>query len=262
MTDVSHDAFFDDYQFTLVPGLRILGLDPYKPPKRKLFIADIIQSNRSKVSSGFFNEKLINIRIDISRASRNLLQGSIDTLMSNIQGVEKSLIVPQNFAFRRYTATYEDIVITNDGGSYIEATLVFRCSDRFGYDTAKTLLLNNTTITNNFRIITLTTNIDGSARYQAPVITITVNSVTNGGTPTITVGNANNGQVLTVSRTWAAGDLLIIDAANRTVQVNGIDVAYTGALPTWLKGGAVLSYSDGLTARNLTLKVDYFRRWL
>ena len=47
----------------------------------------------------------------------------------------------------------------------------------------------------------------------------------------ITIGNAGNGQAVTVTRVWAAADILVVDCLNKTVQVNGADVNFSGAFP-------------------------------
>lgn len=261
MTDVSYEVFFDDYQFTLINGLRVIAIDPYKLPKRDLTSAQIAQTDTSKITSDFYTERNITVRVDISASTREQLQLKLDTLYANIQGVEKYLIVPQGGLFRRYTATMADVVEQADGGSYIILDVVFRCSDNFGYEQSKTLLLNNTAITTSYRIISLT-DVGGSAKWQAPIITYTLNSVTNGGSPTISIGNATTGQAVTISGTRTAGDLLIINAETNSVQINGTDVAFTGAIPKFLKGGATLSYTDGLTARNATIKAEYYKRYV
>lgn len=261
MSEIGYEVFFDDYQLTLVNGLRILSVNPYRPPERKLFIEDIIQSDRSKVTADFYTSKTITVKVDITVRTRELLQAALDTLLANIQGVEKQLVVPQGAGNRTYTATYSSYVISNEGGSYVELDLLFNCSDKFGYEPNQTLLLNNTSITTNYRIINLN-NISGSAKTQAPIITLTIASVTNGATPTVTIGNPVTGQAVTISRTWVAGDVLVINSQSRTVQVNGTDVAFTGAFPYWINGGAVLNYTDGLTARSMTIRAVYARRYL
>lgn len=256
----AHFAIFNSYNLaSLVAGLTILAIDVYKPPKRDLTIANIARSDKNKVSSGFYNEKNISVRVGISRQTRQATEESLGSLMKLLHGLEKELLVPQAGATRKYTATLSDVVERSAGGAYWEGELVFTCSDVFGYDTAYTTIVNLTGVTSGTR--TDQYDFQGSAPQQLPFISIYYSALTGGSNKSVVIGNAATGQQITVTRTWSAGDRLEIDCQNETVKVNGVDVAFTGAFPVFAPGVGNLTYSDDLTTRTFNLNARYYKRW-
>lgn len=260
MSQINYQAIFDGNDLTTVLGLTVLSTDPYKLPKRKLTIYNIVRTNKSKTASGFFEKRIITVRVGISRTTRDQVEQSLDALAVMLQGLEKELVLKQSGGQRKYFCSLADTVMAEDGGSYIEMNLVFECSDRFGYDLANTLLLQITGATATPRTDTVT--VGGSAQWQVPIITYTITALTGGTAKNVVIGNQTTGQIITITRTWAAGDLIEVDCLNRTVKVNGADITFTGAFPDVSPGSAVLSYSDTLTTRTLSGSVNYKKRYL
>lgn len=260
MSYINNPASFDSNALTDVPGLTVLATNPYLPAKRRLTISDIARSDKSSVSSAFYNTKPVTVRVGISRTTRELVEASYDTLLSLLAGIEKPLILRQSGGYRQYTATYSDSVFKVEGGSYLELDLVFETSDHFGYDISPTTLFSVTAFTSNYRSDPLT--IEGSAPFQVPTITITFTSITASGTKAVTISNATNSQSVVISRTWATGDVLVIDSQNKTVKVNGSEVAFTGAIPEFSKGIGYWAYSDTFTARTFNALIQYYKRYV
>lgn len=253
-------AIFNGNNLDTVPGLSVLKTDPYAPPKRKLSINELARTDKSKTNSAFYTAKNILVRVGISRINRNFLEQSIDTLMNLLQGLEKELVLPQAGAVRKYYCTLADMPVRKDGGSYIEIDLIFECSDRFGYETAYTTALNLSGITSSSRGDAIP--FGGSAPWQVPVITIYYSAISGGTAKTVTIGNSLTGMQVSITRTWAAGDRIIIDAFNRTVTVNGADVAFSGAIPEWSPGLGNWTYTDGFTTRTFNASIIYYKRYI
>lgn len=260
MSQITYPVTFDGVDLNIVPGLTVLSTDPYKPAKRSLNSALIAHSDRSRLMSAYYTERNITVRVGITRTTRRLLEQSVDSLMNIIQGREKELVIPQSTGLRTYTSTFADAVTDKDGGSYLEFELIFSCSDRFGYDIASTLLLQITNYTSSNRSDRL--EFGGSAEWQAPVITFTYSVITDGTTKTVTVGNSNTGQEVNITRTWAAGDVVEIDSKNKTVKVNGIEVAFTGAIPEWNTGFGYWYYQDNFSTRTFSGQIRHTRRFV
>lgn len=251
---------FNGINLTTVEGLNVLTVNPYEPPKRTLNTFNIARTDKSKVAAAFYTEKNIIVRVNISRATRDLMETSIDSLMAILHTLEAPLVVKQSLGNRRYTATLGDTIVNRDGGAYAEIDLIFKCSDRFGYDLNYTLLLQVNAATARHRTDSIT--LEGSAPTQAPLITVTVSAVSGGTGAAITIKNDATTQAVTVSRDWIANDVLEIDCLNRTVKVNGVEVAYTGAIPEWSQGTGYITYGDTfVTSRTYTMNVKYLRRW-
>lgn len=257
---MSYLAQFDSVDITAVPGLTVLGIDSYMPPRRSLTMVDIARTNKSKNTAGFYTERLITVMVGIGRNTRDLAEQSIDTLNGLIQGLEKDLIVSQAGNARKYTATLQDAHVVHGGGAYVELNLVFACTDRFGYDTAYVVIFSNNAVTSSGRSDNYT--FGGSAPWQLPVLTYYYSALTGGTAKTVLVGNSATGQQVSITRTWVAGDRLEIDVKNGTVKVNGVEVAWSGALPEFAPGAGTITYSDNLTTRTVNMSGYYYRRYI
>lgn len=104
----------------------------------------------------------------------------------------------------------------------------------------------------------------GSAPIQYPIYTYTLTAVTGGTAKTVLLGNANTGQQISITRTWANSDVLTVDTTPNaiSVKVNGVSVPFTGALPVFAPGAQTLDYSDNFTTRTFTISVVYYQRFV
>lgn len=244
---------------TAVPGLKIVGL-PDRPPQRDLNLLYIAQTDRRTDVSNFYTSRKVNIQCEIGQDTRALLDDALDTLNKILAPKEKTLVVPYGSTTRQYTATFSNMSKTNMSGGFVELDLEFECSDSMGYDTASTTLvshLHNVAASKSYGF-----DLGGSAEWQYPVITVTINSLLGGTSKAITLGAHNTNQSVTVTRTWSALDILIIDTVNQTVQVNGVDVAFTGALPIFKLPSGQLDYSDTIDHRDVDVGMTYQRRYI
>lgn len=260
-------ATFNGTALSSIAGVSVLATDPYRPPKRSINLDQLARTNRGRVSSAFYTKRDISVRIAIHGSSRNDAERILDSLLAILVGKEKELVVLQAGAARKYICTLADVPIVEAGGAYFELNLIFTCSDKYGYDTAYTTIVNATGITAASRNDNYT--FDGSAPTQAPFITVYYSAVSGGTSKTVTIGNGSTGQQVSITRNWAAGDRIEIDAVGNaangykpTVKVNGVEVAYSGAIPEFGKGAGTLTYSDNLTTRTFNLLGYYYRRYL
>lgn len=262
MGKITYPVLFNGTDLNTVPGLTVLATNPYHPPRRDVNSSNVARTNKGKINSAFYVERLIMVRIEISRNSRALMEASLDSLNALLQPKEKALTLPQSGTLRTYCVTFSDFEADEDteGGMYLRGNLIFTCSDRYGYDLAATQLLAFTGFTSQSRSDAL--SFGGSAEWQCPVITITFTSVTTGTNKSVIIGNDNTGQALTITRTFASNDVLVIDTLNRTVKVNGTEVVFTGAIPEWNVGTGYWSYRDTLGGRTITAMLTVVRRYV
>lgn len=265
MSKISNPVFFNDTNLETIPGLTILRSNPYKPAHRNVSMSQLTHSDRGKVNSANYDERVITIGVEISRATRALAEQSIDALMAILQPIDKSLVIPQSGGLRMYYATYSgEPDIIQAGGSYVEMDLTFECSDKFGYDVGTTLLLNIVGYTSSYRSDQLT--FIGSTLWQAPIIVLTYSAITGGTNGEVRVGNSGTGQELSITRNWLAGDVITIDPLGNTgsgsVKVNGAEVEFSGAVPMWKKGPGYWYYSDSFTARTFSGQINQYGRYV
>ncbi len=253
-------ASFNAYDLaSTIQGLIVVATDPNKMPVRVLNTNAIASANKSATTSAYFTVKPVTIDIEIGADTREILDLRIDSLKQILQDEEATLLTSQNGTDRSYTATLSGFNIQDSKGGWAAIELVFTCADPYGYATSSTTLASSTTTgstrTNNFLVL-------GSAKWQLPVTTITLTALTGGTSKAITVDNPATGQSIVISRTFTAGDVIVIDSKQRKVTVNGTEVAFTGAFPEYNPGAGQLNYSDTLTTRTVTIATTYVKRYL
>lgn len=220
--------------------------------------AVLANANKSAVDSLYYPSKTIIVTGRIIGSSISDCESRIDTFKGYFAGVkEKNLDIGYAGSTRRYIATpTTKVEIDQPGGlAYAIFKIEFACSLPFGKATSDSTIVSDTARTDgnysdNHTFL-------GTAPMQLPVITITVNSVTDGENTYVLLGNNATGQQIIISRTWAAGDVLEVDCYNRTVKVNGIDVSFAGGFPQFETGSQYLDYADGFSARNFDISAIY-----
>lgn len=259
---MNEKTYFDGNDITTVTGLKILRRESRALPKRGLAANKIAGADRSALSSAYYEGKEVIIEGFISRASQVLLEQSIDTLKGMLQGIEKKLEMMQSGSLRRWYATLSDAIFVDNQGGFCSFSLKFFCSDPLAYEVAATAL--TFTNPNTAASVTNTANVIGGGYPAEPVFTITVGAVSGGAGKYIKISNPTSGAGITVTRTWAAADVLEVDCLNRTVKVNGVEVDYTGVFPSWAFGEtASIRYDDNFTtSRSVTIAGSYTKRRL
>jgi tail protein len=180
----------------------------------------------------------------------------IDTFNTYFTAQDQNLDIGYNGTTRRYICTATSMQITRPGGlAWANFSVGFTCSNPFGMDTSSTTLLSASGRT--LGLYTDTETFGGTAPFQLPIITITLTAVSDAGGGYITYGNNTTGQVIAVNRTWANGDVLVIDCTQNTVTVNGVAVNFSGAFPQFAPGSQVLGYADSFASRTFTISVTY-----
>lgn len=189
------------------------------------------------------------------------LDALLDTFKGYLVGQDKNLDIDWNGSTRRFTATPQFPKITRPNNlGYAKFQIDFVCTNPFGQDTSSTTALTATsrTLGSYSDVYTFL----GTAEYQVPVITITYTAVSGATNQYVQFGNANTGQSIVITRTWANSDVLVIDCAQKTVTVNGTSVNFTGAFPEFPPGSQTMQYNDGFTTRTFNITVTYTTRYL
>ena len=208
-----------------------------------------------------YSSKKVAIAGTIKGSSQADLDARIDTFKGYFNGKDKNLDIAYVASQRRYIATVNALSISRQQKA-LSATFAveFICTEPFGQDTSATIIVNQTGYTS--AIYTASFTVLGSAPYQLPVITITVNSLTGAG-DYINISNDNNGQqILLYGQGITASDVIVIDSAQREVTINDTRVDYEGTFLEVEPGAAALTYSDGFTTRNVDILVEYTKRYL
>lgn len=242
-------------------GIIVDHIDLESVPDRKFDLFALAHANESVIPSDEYPSKMIPITGTIVSDTANNLSTLLDTFRGYLTGRSKNLDVGYGGIVRRYVATALPPVITrSEDKKYATFTLSFACTVPFGVDTSNTTALNGTARTlNNY---TDSYTFLGSAPVQLPVITITLTAVSSTGNQQMFFGNNDTGQGIAIARSnWATSDVVVINCATRSVQVNGVDTDFTGAFPEFTPGAHTMLYGDTFASRTMTENVVYAKRY-
>lgn len=241
-------------------GIIVQQIDHSAPNKQANAYA-LAHANANAIPFTEYPSRPVTISGQISGSSIADCDSIIDTLQGYLRTQDANLDIGYNGGTRRYIGTATSIDIKRPGGlAYANFTIIFTCQP-FGQDTTTTTALNGTSRTSQTYHDTVTFN--GTAPYQLPIITITFSAVSDTTNPqTVAVGNDDTGQQIAVNRVWAATDVLVIDSTTNKVTVNGIEVEFSGAFPSFAPGSRNIGYSDTFATRTMTENVVYYPMYL
>lgn len=232
----------------------------FSPLPRNIIKSYIAGRSKSRFFDDGYPERTIKVSGSFTADSQLAAQQLEDTLRGYLVGTDGQLDIEQAGATRRYVATPNYVEIDRPGGLLFGLFSVdFECSIPFGRDTSSTSLATATAYTSATKTTAVT--IGGTAEYQHLVLEVTINSGTGLSGETITLGNGLNGQEISVTRTWSALDVLLVDSYNNVVTVNGDEVAFTGALPIFNTGSGSVTYADTFTTRNIDIDISQYKLW-
>lgn len=231
-------------------------IDDESMPTKDVKVMALAHANRSKIPFTSHPSKTIKVGGTIYSDTIANLDTALDTFRGYFNGTDQNLDIDYVATIRRYTATVNSLAISRPNGlTFADFSLEFVCTNPFGQSTATTTALTATART-------LATYADshtfiGSAPYQLPLATITFTAITGGTTQSVNFGNNSNGQQITITRTWATNDVLIVDSVNKVVTVNNVITDYSGSFPEFAPGAGSMFYSDGFTTRTFNISVTY-----
>lgn len=206
------------------------------------------------ITGQYLRPRTISVSGEIS-GDPDVARNTLDTLNAFVSGSNLTISTYYGGSRRYWTATPQQFVETDWQGGFKQITIPFKCYDPLGYAEGFTTasLTGQTAIP-----IAVTPSFVGT--YKAlPIVTITINSltVTNPNNISVTIGANTIG----ITRSYTAGEVVVIDAANRTVTVDGTEVGFSGIWPYLTSDSHAVSYTDGFTARNVDVQVKYKARF-
>lgn len=253
---------FDDSGNPYFVGIITNLIDHTNQPDQVAQLYAIADADRSSIPSINYPSKTIVIGGTIHGSTQANLDERIDNFKGYFNGKDKNLDIAYGGGTRRYVATKNALSVEREQTSlYATFRVEFICTVPFGLDTSVTNLWAAKT---GFTSATFTEapTILGSAPYQLPVITITINSLTGAGDYIQVSNGLNNQEIIIYGLGLEAGDVIVIDCLQRIVTVNGTEVDYFGTFLELEPGASSITYTDGFTTRNVDVSGIYTKRWL
>lgn len=231
-------------------------------PEKAAALFGLADADGSSIPNINYPSKKVNIAGMIKGSSQANLDDRIDTFKGYFVGKDKNLDITYGSSTRRYIATANTVsVVRQDKSLFATFAIEFICTNPFGLDTSNTNLWAAKTAFSS-ATFTETPTVGGTAPFQLPVITITINSLTGSG-DYIQIANDNNNQELLIYGVGLdAADVVVIDCINRAVTVNGDPVDYSGTFLELEPGANSITYTDGFTTRSIDISAVYAKRWL
>ena len=248
------------YNPTTHTGINTNVINHTDSPDQDAALYTVANANDSNVPDSNYQSRKVSIAGTIHGSSQADLDSRIDTFRGYFAQRNKNLDIAYGSGTRRYVVMKINTfsLSRSNKSLYASFTIEFLCKP-FGFDTSTTSLLSHTGFTS--ATVTDTPTVGGTAPYQLPVYTITINSLTGSG-DYVQISNDNNGQeILLYGLGLTAGDVIVVDAENRSVTVNGDEVDYYGTFLELEPGASSLTYTDGFTTRNVDIAASYTKRY-
>lgn len=208
-----------------------------------------------------YPSRVVRIGGSIHGSSQADLDNRIDTFKGYFIGKNKNLDIAYGSGTRRYIATKNTVSISRENtAKFAIFSIEFICTNPFGLDTSATDFITQSNYTS--ASLTVTPTIGGTAPFQLPVFTITIDALTGAGDYIQLSNNENNQEMLLYGLGLQAGDVLVVDCVNRIVTLNGDEVDYLGTFLVLEPGSASVTYTDGFTTRTVDIEAEYVKRWL
>lgn len=240
-------------------GIVVTSTDVYSAPSNNIQVDDMAERDGALIVQQRYKSKSFKIEGLLRADSRTAVEQLRDTFITGMSSKNQAFDIDYAGSIRRYLASAENIIISDQSISTMSFTVNLLCPDGVGWDVGSTALIASSNTTAASALVPITV---GGTYKAEPTITVVVNTVTGGTTQTITLGNGETLRSMSVTRTWANGDRLEVNTLQGTVFVNGVAADFRGQLPSFAPGVGTFSYLDSFTTRDTTITASYARRWL
>lgn len=268
------DLSFNGVSFQSITGGQVTDHNFDEMPEIRASQNAVSAAHRSVTAGRFFITKRASVNIAV-QGELHELQAILGRIRQLIQYKNKNLVLTRgvpvltgsgydlsqttDITFKQANVVAANLRPNSSKTSVI--TVEFTLDDPIGIGSNTQTLLNSTGVTSASTSIDLSAiDLQGTFQEQYPVYKITINSLTNGSSPSITIVNGIT--TITIAQQFAAGDILIVDTDLMKVTLNGELIDFTGGLPFIADPDATITISNTLSARNLNIEVKTNPRYI
>lgn len=215
----------------------------------------------SVAPSSEYPNRLVRLGGTIHGSSQADLDTRIDSFKAIFVQREKNLDIAYGSGTRRYrTLKVNSLGIERQDKALFATFSVEIICKPFGTETTATTIANVSNRTD--ASYTVTPTIGGTAPYQLPIITITIDALTGEG-DFLQVSNDLNGQeIILAGLGLEAGDVVVINAETRKVTVDDVEVDYSGTFIELEPGAQSFTITDGFDTRSVDILIEYYKRYM
>lgn len=240
----------------------ITETDAFSAPSKTTKIIELARRDGSVQVFEKFNSKTISVSGYVKADTGLNLRAAMDQLKKLLLAPKSSLVLTED----AYPMTWDQVKMRNLNISrdrtqvtYATWSAEFFSQQPFGVDgVSDTWFDQDVTAASN----TVAFVVNGT--YPGyPIIDITVTAIDpDDADTTIVFGNPATSQLLEITRTFTAGDIINIDTLNRRVFIGTELISPDGQFPAWIPGAGTFEVSDIATTRTLHIKAVAPRRYL
>ena len=224
---------------------------------RDLFMYELTRESGAELVSTYYTPKKIIIEGIIKGTDVDNLETNVDTFKKLMSGKNKILDIEYASGTRRYIATARVIQIERDyyNLTYIPFSVEFTIPAGFGMDTAVTTYQTVSIMVHTLEDTSLTIAGTAVPKYN---IEIEFASATNVTGVSLTI----NGDKITVDESITYGQILVIDAENKKVTIDGTEKDYTGLFPRLQLGSNIYKIVTNSTSHSYHVSINYTKKYL
>lgn len=271
------DVSFNGASLQEISGAQVTDHNFDEMPEIKSSRNPISSAHRSITTGSRFITKRATVNLAVRGEDLHNLQAILGRIRQLTQYANRDVVltfgVPINNAgdydldeTRTVTFKNANLVAADMNHNAAKGTVItveFMIDDPIGVGGTPQTIYSTTGRTAALTTIDLSTiDLQGTFQEQYPIYEITINSVTNGSTPSIEIENGLN--ILTISQSVSGGDVIVIDTDPETmsVKINGEMVDLSGSFPFIADPNSLIYIRDTFSARNIDIEVSNNPRYI
>lgn len=271
------DVSFNGASLQEISGAQVTDHNFDEMPEIKSSRNPISSAHRSITTGSRFITKRATVNLAVRGEDLHNLQAILGRIRQLTQYANRDVVltfgVPINNAgdyeldqTRTVTFKNANLVAADMNHNAAKGTVItveFMIDDPIGVGGTAQTIYSTTGRTAALTSIDLSTiDLQGTFQEQYPTFEITINTVTNGSTPSIEIENGLN--VLTISQSVSGGDVILIDTDPETmsVKINGEMVDLSGSFPFIADPNSIIYIRDTFSARNIDIEVSNNPRYI
>lgn len=268
------DVSFNGVSLQSITGGQITTHDFERMPEIRSSQNSISSAHRSITAGRFFIAKRATVNIAVAGEFHEL-QAILGRVRQLIQYKNKEIVLTRGVpvldggdydldtttkvTFREANMVDADLNPNDAKGKVI--TIEFLIDDPVGIGGTPQTLLNATGVTTASTSLDLSAlELQGTFQEQYPIYEITINSLTNGSNPSISIVNGLS--QIVISQEFSSGDVIKVDTDAMKVTLNDEIIDFDGGFPFIADTESTIYISDTFTARNVNRKVTMNPRYI
>ena len=232
-------------------------------------VEQVIAAHRSVESGRWYTKRSVTVEL-LAYGCTPQIQAKLARLRQVVQSQQKLVLdrgLPKKtgnvWAYDQwrsleYRSTVLDSFAPEITGMLVRVVLTFQVLDPIAVDPTPVTLLNTSSTEDNVYIDLTGATIAGTFQTQYPVYSIGVTSVT--GTGTVSISNQYN--TIVYSGALEAGDTLVLDTYEASLELNGNLTDYSGSVPSLPQTGAILNIANTYSERDFSYSITNQPRYI